>query len=299
MITYIADLRAYIGTLKQVDAYSWHFKKYTVSAGGEYLWADGHIKDKKLTRYDNPSLLFSFAGLVQLPHSYWSIEELVKKTTSDMNSDMKKAIPDKKIIKFCKKFGMPYWEEDDGKNLFLPVSDLLHEGQFFILNHIAMPQVALRLFSFRFRVILLYIHFQLWHALYSGENKNGIIDEYVKRVLIKEGSVEKTASMRLSDETAMNLRNLRITSKYEKNSNSFVLGIRALDLFDIAYFQLANLLTMKDAVVQRHLKTCSNQECGHLFWGEHGHNRYCPLCDRRTIYSRRNKKEVKNNGRMG
>lgn len=276
MNTYIADLKAYIGNLKQSSSYSRHFREYKISQDKKCLVAKENIKTDKPSRHESPALLFAFIGLVRPP-----LPQFFK----DKNKEpMRTAVPDKNILKFCRRFGMPYIDGNNGKDHLPAIDD-------FIQGLAVIPQALLELDHFRYKVAWLYTHFKVWHSLYSGQSKGGVLEEYANRNLVKEESTREAAAVLLGAEITMRLNNSRLTSEYNKESGSFTLGIRAQNLFDIAYFHLANLLTMKDATIQRHLKTCNNPQCNHLFWSEHGHSRYCELCDRRTIWSRKKKKE--------
>jgi len=61
----------------------------------------------------------------------------------------------------------------------------------------------------------------------------------------------------------------------------------AHSLFNIAYLQMASLLTKPDVEIKQNFKRC--QTCQRLFWG-HGNRLYCGRpCNRQTAY--RNKPE--------
>lgn len=62
------------------------------------------------------------------------------------------------------------------------------------------------------------------------------------------------------------------------------LFLDADDLFSMIYFQLANLITKPIEERQKHIILCIN--CGKAFWG-HGNRKYCYDCDRRTVFSRK------------
>jgi hypothetical protein len=72
-----------------------------------------------------------------------------------------------------------------------------------------------------------------------------------------------------------------------------VIHLRIDNFFDIAYFQLAQLMTKPEGNDGRaHLKTCPIEEggCGSIFWG-HGNRKYCPDCRRSTAAYRRKKRK--------
>jgi len=76
---------------------------------------------------------------------------------------------------------------------------------------------------------------------------------------------------------------------YEPSQQAFY--IEAFSLFDLCYYRFAVLIAQaKSSRVghRSHVKRCDN--CQKVFWG-HGNRRYCSFCDRRTIWSQRNKQK--------
>ena len=263
---YLSDLKEYIGSLHQADSYALFFKKYKIAVyeNEEYLIGLESIKKSRPAQYDSPALLLAFIGLVQPP--------LPPYFRSSNKEPMKKAVPDKKIISFCKKFGMPY-SGIRPKEFYPAIDDLVHDLA-------VVPNDIIDLEQFRYRVAWLYTRFQVWYELYLKEEKD-YVKEYIKRVGETDRSVAKQL---LALEVTARMDNARLISRYDRKKDKFILGVRAQSLFDVAYFHLGNLLTMNDEHIKQHLKTCKNPRCRRLFWALHGHQKYCEFCDRRTVH---------------
>lgn len=153
-------------------------------------------------------------------------------------------------------------------------------------------RIWLSLTRFRRQVVTLYLLFHLWQALLYDDEQE--IAKYLQPLAAKDisGSSFKhkkiTAQQFLSGLIDQRLREMQPRfSAYLPNPKII---LHTNNLFTVAYFQLACLITQKEE--GKHLKTCPREEggCGKLFWG-HGNRKFCPKCDRRTAYSRRKKKE--------
>lgn len=80
---------------------------------------------------------------------------------------------------------------------------------------------------------------------------------------------------------------------YEPSQQAFY--IQAFSLFDLCYYRLATLIAQNkssEATHRNQVKYCRN--CQKVFWG-HGNRRYCTFCDRRTVWSRKVKKQFEVN----
>ncbi|MCL6612471.1 MAG: hypothetical protein K6T66_13100 [Peptococcaceae bacterium] len=264
----LIDLKEYIGDLQAVKSFPLFFERYEIEEheGKEYLTGHGFVKCDIPAIYNSPAILFAFINLVQPP--------LPQSFKSDNPAPMKKAVPDKRIKKFCKKFGMPYIE-GRGNAFYPALEDMLQDNM-----HIHEAKLELR--HFRFRVAWLYTHFQIWYALYSGEDKEKVIPGFIAGWEQAGKTKEEAAKDKLGKEVTMRMGNLPIAIEY--THNKYVLGFRARYLIDIAYFHLANLMTMEKSDVRQHLKTCNNPRCRQFFWAQHGRQKYCVFCDRRVVF---------------
>ncbi|MBC7342774.1 MAG: hypothetical protein H5U02_10095 [Clostridia bacterium] len=276
----LIDLREYIGDLQTVKSFPLFFKRYEIEnhEGKKYLVGYDFVKRSVPAAYNSPAVLFGFVNLVQppLPHSFLSDDE----------TPMRQAIPDKRIKRFCKKFGMPYLE---GRGNLHPAMENM------VWDYINLPVGVIELDTFRWRVAWLYTHFQVWYALYSGKNKTKILSDFIAGQEQTGKQIEEIAKDQLAHEITLQLEQLPITIEYAHGK--YVLGFRARYLFDIAYFHLANLLTMGKPCIKRHLKVCNNPRCRQLFWAQHGRQKYCDFCDRRVVFAQQ-KKGVRTNGRV-
>ena len=61
------------------------------------------------------------------------------------------------------------------------------------------------------------------------------------------------------------------------------------ELIDLCYYQLFAIINNREGA--KHLKECANPECKNNFWCHHKGQKYCPNCDRRTVWHRN--KELK------
>lgn len=275
---YLADLKEYIGNLKQVGHLPLVFEEYEVATHGgkEYLEGTTLQRIDKPIRYDSPAVLLALVGLVNPP-----LPEYFK---SNNNEPMKKAIPSKGIIKFCERFGMPYSESH-------PTSSLPTIGDILRDHTVLAEKGILDMDHLRYKSAWLFTRFHVWYEFYSGEKKGA--REYAARFkeLYPEHSIEDAAKEGLASEVALKIDHIRILPQYSRTSGNFTLNIRAKDLFDIAYFHLANLLTMSTAHIRQHLKECQNERCSRLFWAIHGHQKYCEFCDRRIVHKQKKGRE--------
>ncbi|HAA81541.1 MAG TPA: hypothetical protein DCE09_08320 [Thermoanaerobacter sp.] len=156
----------------------------------------------------------------------------------------------------------------------------------------------LSLSRFRREVVTLWLLFHLWLALLYEDEKE--ITRYLQSLAarnISDFSFRRkkiTAQQFISDLIDQRLKEMQPRiSAYLPNPRIL---LHTNNLFTVAYFQLALLITQKDETKGKNLKVCPIEEggCGNLFWG-HGNRKFCPLCDRRTAYSRRKKKNKNSN----
>lgn len=130
----------------------------------------------------------------------------------------------------------------------------------------------------------LYTRFSVWYALAHNQKDNKLLRDYTEGWSSDEegGLLREEAKKNLSLEVSMELDRVQVFSEY--NRGRFVLGIRTQSLLDVAYFHLANLITLPLPHVKLYLKDCKNPRCGRLFWADHGRKRYCEFCDRRIVH---------------
>jgi hypothetical protein len=280
----ISDLKEYVGSLQSSNSYNPHFKEYIIQEGEEGLVLVGYGQtQKKPATFHRPDLLFNMVSIVKssLPE-FFDDDFLVE------------VIDNKKIIKFCKVYGMP------------------------------VDSASVELKHLRYKIAWLKSRYLVWFALFNYNNKGNFrenhdseaeLKKYVESRRLAEkldskaaamlgGDTEERAKVMLGHEVSMNLNNLGVLSLYNMENQAFQITLSAKNLFDVAYFQLANLLTMDKKYIKQHLKQCNNTiDCGQLFWALHGHSKYCAYCDRRVVHAKKNKggrkKHVEEEKRQG
>lgn len=254
---FISDLKEHVGSLASSSGYVPHFKQYEITEieGKEYLVGYEHKNKKGPVVHSSPKLLFDFVGLVAPPLPHW--------LKNNNKAPMKKALPDKRLIKFCKKYGLPYVENSES-------------GHCIELEH------------FRWRISRLYSYFRVWQAVFTGHDEDGYLKQYTQSPLVggKRDQVNKCLAL----EVSLIVNNNKIHLEYDEAAGRFVLGIAARNLIDIAYFHLANLLTYENKYIKQHLKKCNNPRCSQLFWADHGRKKYCEYCDRRVVHAQQGSK---------
>lgn len=77
---------------------------------------------------------------------------------------------------------------------------------------------------------------------------------------------------------------------HEKKLGTFKFKFTAKNLIEACNLFLSQILTMDLNYTKSNIKICANPECGRTFEG-HKNKKYCDLCNRKTIWSRNNKKQ--------
>jgi len=227
---------------------------------------------------DYNSLLFSLVNLVKPNTSKYSFKELMELITPETATRWikEKGFPEIECSYLIDNLGIiKGWEVENKKSQEFG------------------SRIWLSLSRFRRQLVTLYLLFHLWQGLlYESEQKITICLQALAAEDISGLSFEQkkiTAQQFLSGLIEQRIQKMQPRFSAYLPYPKIILHTDSL--FTAAYFQLACLITQgeKDG---KHLKMCPKEEggCGNLFWG-HGNRKFCPLCDRRTAYSRRKKKE--------
>jgi hypothetical protein len=144
---------------------------------------------------------------------------------------------------------------------------------------------------------------QLWKA--RASQRRGATD-YWRQILLEEADSMPKRSLedlearaRLGVADLLNERLERVKLTFAWGDPTPRLHLEVGSLFDIAYVQMASLLTKPadESMNSRmqNLKVCQNRNCRDLFWCSHGNRRYCfrPQCDRRAVHRRDKRSERK------
>ncbi|MCG0276865.1 MAG: hypothetical protein L5655_12070 [Thermosediminibacteraceae bacterium] len=269
-------LFASVGNLIDIECSALRPKKIkTVEFyGAIYLVEDGPW-DIVRPSTSNNEILFSFINLIKLEDKPKSITFEQLMNTISLND----------AINWIQKNGFP----EIGRLYITDANDELDE-----ITRALGTYYWLSLGQFRRQAVTLYLLFHLWQALlYEDEGK---IPYYLQPLAADDVNKLSSKQQKLTAQVFISeLINERL-GKIDFRLNMDLSKPRIIfytpSLFSAAYFQLACLITLKDKEkVGKHLKICPQEKggCGNFFWG-HGNSVYCPLCDRRTAYSRRQKR---------
>jgi hypothetical protein len=296
---FISDLRQELGNLTTIKVTNLIFKEYIIEKINDYKHdnitnSDEFIIGKELimlepplsnklsefeferatSTYESSDLLFDLINIVEL-------DGYLPAGFNRPNLDP--IMPTRKIIGFCRKYGMPF-------NVLKTIPDSFRADK----NGGTM-KYGFSIQSFRYRLGFLYSFFRLWKGIQENNYKD--IDEYAFCVGIAnedkfDNRVNKIATIKRM--LPLDMRgSLNLLPRYDSSSDTFGFGIYANDLFDVAYYQLAAIMT-KGTDFKENLKICppDGGGCGSIFWG-HGNQKYCKKCNRKTIWSRKQKKQPK------
>lgn len=269
---FIGNLLEEVGNLMSVNSFNCQFEEYTFEEfnGFKFIKGKGRPENPytKDNFFDGPSLLFSLINLVKepLPRFFDDLDEVLL---------------DEDILNWVKKYGIPY---QDGK-----------------LNEINKDKIhridILYLYSFKYKLAWLYSSFSLWNAIFYEDNEEIIKFDYVTKLNLKiKKTVFKNRELHNGidlikealAETIDQKTNVSIHFEYNLNTKAYEYNLKSDSLFSIAYYQLSSLMSKKYNETKKKMKKCSY--CNSIYWAKHANSKYCSNCDRRTIWSRENKK---------
>jgi len=258
-----------VGNLVDVDTTValWERVVLREKEGGQYLVSDGACVGVIKPPTVDYNFMLSLINLVRPPSMSASFEDLVETISSEAAAE---------------------WIQRNG----------FPEVEYYYLDG---AYAWLSLSRFRRQVVTLYLLFHLWQALlYDNERE---VDRYLRPLAARDISGLSFRHKKIiAQQFISNLIDQRLREMQPRFSAylpSPKILLHTSNLFSVAYFQLATLITREtqgEPEKKKHLKVCPDDQggCGNLFWG-HGNRRFCPNCDRRTAYSRRRKRN-KNNG---
>jgi hypothetical protein len=268
---YVSDLAADIGNLTTVSSSNFVFEDYSIKEieGKRFVIGERPIKNphRDPTLYKGPELLFSLIQLVkgELP-AYFN------------GPHMDRVISDKDVLNWCEKYGIPY--RDREMNL--------------LLNDELARMNQLHLGIFKYKIAKIYAAFALWKAL-SEEDEGEITKlKYIWEPLLKireiAGKVEqKDQITKLKESLALSIPVDGVRMQLIHHDGKFKFAAITDSLINLAYYQLSSLMTRPDT--EKRMKNC--EHCHSPFWAKGNNSKYCPNCNRKTVWSR-NKKEKEN-----
>lgn len=225
------------------------------------------------------------------------------------------SIDNNKLIAFLKVYGLPELDivllNNDvyaiDLNLFFRKGILL--SLFFQLQHDCLYEDE--------RSINTYFHAFISNPLFKAIDKSLTIDSWMLNLLdnsketrnkyysdlqneftkknIKKNMFEfKNSNWKRRLEKLTHLFSTAINTELNEMKFSFYAStsqftLEATNLFQVIMYERAILISKMNVEGKSNIKTCANPNCLAIFNG-HGNKKYCNNCDRRTMWSRKNKK---------
>jgi hypothetical protein len=278
---FVSDITDQVGQMNEMNCLNYKFEKYKIETvkGERFIVGKGKselLEGNTELSFNEIHLLLSLINLVkgELPEQFYQRNPNVNELDS--------VISDKDVLKWVKTHGIPYQDKQLNK----------------LLNDEQLRPTHVHIQLFKFRIATLYARFALWKAtleedpqgiekykkalwtydFHKGQDKN--LDDLilVKKCLAQEVGTEANVRMSLRyDEIKEN----------DEIKEKYVFTLSSDSILNIAYYQLASLISKPKSDSREKLKTC--ESCGSLFWTKHARRKYC--CDRRTAHSRRKRNE--------
>jgi hypothetical protein len=257
---FVNDLIQEVGNINAVNSYNFQFEEY------EFVEIEGKKFIKGIGKAVNP---YTNENLLEGPELLFSLVNLVKGNLPQFfdKEFMDPVVSDNDVLQWVKKNGIPYRDKE------------LHYLNVLNLEH------------FKRRVAWLTARFNLWKAIVE-ENLNEVkkwnfalqkYDDLLKVQFAEETNelviYQKALAKKIGDSMKV-----KISLDY---TNGFKFIVETDDLFSVAYYQFAALMTKEPSDSKKKMKHCSY--CNSIFWAKSAKKKYCSKCDRRTIWSRKQK----------
>lgn len=260
---FLSDISDEVGNLNEVESHNFQFEKYKIKEiEGENFIVGDNPKNLFNTGsiMNNIDLLFSLIGLVKTPMPEYYDQE-----------QFQRIITDKDILKWVKKYGIPY--KDTHLNKIK--KDQLTRANLLCLN------------GFRYELFKLYSAFALWKGLVEEDP-----EEIKKRKWVALNNLDGKST---SDEEQIKIGLAaavfpggQLLLKYDTKTRSYKYFMQhSNSLISVAFYQLSAIMTKPDG--KRNLKYC--EECSSIFWAKHAKTKYCPNCNYKTIHSRKKRQK--------
>jgi hypothetical protein len=281
MDTFRVDKKAETGSLMAVECTFAKFSGYRVETLPTLHTQRGTEKDVDVVIGDNaPS--FALNTILLEKDILFEALSLARNVDTDegFNRNTLNAIPTNAILSLCQKYGL-----------------LDHATFDSIWAQYRKPGFMLHLF--KHQLFALHSRFAVYRAvLYEDYKAIRALDPDIK---LRERNLGK----RLSDDEALTAAKewlahwtipgpgLKTSLRYDRKSDSFVLVSRANDFLEACDIFLS-LMIASDEIEGSNLKVCANENCRSYFVG-HGNAKYCPNCNRKTVWSRKKRDEERRN----
>lgn len=279
---FIADIGEEVGNLSEIIDINRRFKTYEIEVIENQKFIVGKGKPDFFNKNElvitGVDLVLSLVNLVkgdELP-KYYNAPHLDN------------VMLDEDILKWVEKYGIPYQDKK--------LNEIYGDG-LWRFNY-------LHLDSFKYLLAWLYASFSLWKATIEENWQQINKYKHAARTLNlfkiddkKEKPNKPTDEIILIKkalaESVGNEARIQLGLRYNPETKQNMFTLHANSLFEIAYFQLASLMTKTPTESKASLKNC--KMCNNLFWAEHGNEAFCnnPKCNKRNYWYHKNKKKRK------
>jgi len=232
-------------------------------SGRRYLQGVGRYEDNWYIKFGDLKLL------------YFTINPILK-TPPPINASperyLKEIISDDFLLWWCEKYGLPWLEEVE------PFDNVDYD--------------AVSVSSFKNRIFKLYACSLLWNSIFFEDEQNLNLAMTLFRYKPQDFTNFNCALEKLKQELPKLISNeyqAQLKLRYSGEQGRYVFRWWTDRTFDVCFLQLATLITRSSEEIHSKQKSC--RSCGRYFWG-HGNQAFCSDCDRRTYWSRENKKKT-------
>lgn len=279
---FVMDMNDEIGNLSEVNCSNlkWESYEFEEIEGENFIVGKGvpeFLETEKDLQLNDFEVLTSLLNLVTGP-----LPERFDVPFPEHNH-LHTVISDNDIMSWVKQYGIPYKDKKLNE---------MYEDKQWRLNLIHLD-------SFRHRVAALFARFSIWKAIIEDTPQE--IERYIMSLLtITPG---KWAEIKQNADTFLPVvkkalaqeigaaAHIAMTLKYDEKTEQNIFTLSTDSLLNVAYYQLAALLTKPYAESQKHLKNCIM--CNNVFWADHGNDKFCsnPKCNKRNYWYHQNKKQ--------
>lgn len=257
------NLSTDVGNISEVSNYNYKFKRYKIEVikGEKFIVGEDplnlHIKEDI---FNKPTLLFSLINLIDTTKPFPDFFDEEK---------LDRVISDEKVLKWVKQNGNPYADKR---------------------KHIRPNMLSL--WGFKYSLAFLYTRFSLWDALLD-QNENQIKkyiwlvedDIAISEILTNKKEKEKLNAIKKNLAESIT-KGIHLDLTFDTKSQQYKFVLKTYNnLFNVASYQFATLMTKPNNEKEKHQKIC--KQCKSIFWAAHANAGYCENgCNRQTHNSR-------------
>lgn len=210
-----------------------------------YIIGENLLNNNEKQDYKNPQILLS---LLELGKTI-----IETNGQGDQISEESQLLLSDKIIKWCKRYGLPYNEE-------------------FLQKNYKKPLFGFRIGDFKRQLAVLYNSFNVYYGVTF--NEIDLVKKYPPSSLV---DIDTESGMQYIKESFANelwgSANISLKTEYNKETKKFEMIPYTNNYIEIAYFQISMLLIGDQ---EEKIKYCT--KCGSLFIFNHGNETHCSKC---------------------